>query len=310
MSKITDYSEVNAATENNVFLLDGTSGTKIISGLNLSKSMAAMLPADNFFALLDEVCDPVVHRSIFRGNNLGTSITADQKARIADGTFKGLWLGDFWECDIGLSSPVKLRIVDFDYWYNVGNSENNPLNPNLKKHHIVVMPDFRLYLSNMNDTDTTDGGYYNSKMRGGANGITSGNLAQAVSIFTNFFGNSIMPHWEYLVNAVTNGMPSGMSWYESTIEIPSEIMMFGSNIRSVSNDADNSPNLSTSNKSQLALMQAHPRFINPQSVCWLRDVVSNKAFCAITKAGNASAHNASSTAPGVRPYVTIGGNWS
>ena len=35
------------------------------------------------------------HNSVFRGKYLGTSVTAEQHAQIAAGTFKGLYIGDY-----------------------------------------------------------------------------------------------------------------------------------------------------------------------------------------------------------------------
>ena len=312
MGRLTDYSEVNTATENNVFLLDGTSGTKIISSLNLSKSMAAMLPADNFFELLDSVGHRCLHRQIYRGKNLGSTFTAEHLAAIQNGSFAGLWLGDYWSFTSSDPDVVstRWRIVDFDYWYRTGEDDD----PNLTRHHIVVMPDFRLYHSSMNDTNTTDGGYYYSKMRGGAkdqndsfinNGIENSNLAKALAVLRSTFGEHIMPHYDYITNAVTDGVPTGTIRVESLIDIPSEIMMYGTDIRSIRSTSVFDSTVTTYNKSQLAAMQAVPELIGNRSVCWLRDVVGPTRFAAITKAGVASSHLASDNS-GVRPIAAIG----
>lgn len=306
MGRLTDYSEVNTATENNVFLLDGTSGTKIISSLNLSKSMAAMLPADNFFELLDSVGHRCLHRQIYRGKNLGSTFTTEHLAAIQNGSFTGLWLGDYWtftSSDPDVTS-TRWRIVDFDYWYRTGDDDY----PNLDKHHIVVMPDFRLYFASMNDTNTTDGGYYYSKMRGGAkdqndsfinNGIENSNLAKALAVLRSTFGEHIIPHYDYITDAVTDGVATGVIRVEAVIDIPSEIMMYGTNILSSKSI------INTYNKSQLAAMQAAPDLIGNRSVCWLRDVVGPTKFAAITKAGSAASHLASDSS-GVRPIAAIG----
>ena len=52
-----------------------------------------------------------VHNSIYRGKPLGSTVTAAQYAEIAAGTFKDLYIGDYWT--IG---GVNYRIAAFDYY--------------------------------------------------------------------------------------------------------------------------------------------------------------------------------------------------
>ena len=65
------------------------------------------------------------HNSVFRGKYLGTSVTAEQHAQIAAGTFKDLYIGDYWTIN-----GVNWRIAHFDYWLRTGDTE-------CTKHHIV-----------------------------------------------------------------------------------------------------------------------------------------------------------------------------
>ena len=51
------------------------------------------------------------HNATFRGKNLGTSVTSEQWAAIKAGTFKDLYLGDYWS--IGGMDYI---IAAFDYW--------------------------------------------------------------------------------------------------------------------------------------------------------------------------------------------------
>lgn len=60
-----------------------------------------------------------MHRNIFREKSLGESITAEQLAAIRDGSFKDLYIGDYWEIN-----GVKYRIADVNYWKNVGYPES------------------------------------------------------------------------------------------------------------------------------------------------------------------------------------------
>ena len=280
MGKITDYAAVTTLAAANVFLIDGANGTKTITAQNVSKSLAALLPNDDLFAMLDEIGSPVLHRQIYRGKNLGTSFTAAQKAAIADGTFKGLWLGDYW-----VISNVTYVIADFDYWYQCGDTA-------FTRHHIVVITNKNMYSAQMNESNTTEGGYVGSKMY-------TENLDQAKTAISAAFGSGLLTHREYLCNAVTDGKESAGGWFDSTVELPSEIMIYGNSIRT------SSPRIATIDKSQLALMQASPKFINTRETYWLRDAVSAAAFACVSYGGGASGSGAS-TSRGVRPVFAVG----
>jgi hypothetical protein len=97
------------------------------------------------------------HNSIYRGKYLGDEVTADQYAAIAAGTFDDMYIGDYWSIN-----GVNWRIAHFDYWLNCGN-----IGSGTTTHHIVIVPDLALYSAEMNETNTTAGGYLHSKMRGG-----------------------------------------------------------------------------------------------------------------------------------------------
>ena len=75
---------------------------------------------------------------IYRGKNLGSVVTEEQKTNIKNGTFKGFFLGDYW-----IIGSYTWRIVDFDYWYDCGDTA-------FTKPHLVIMPDKPLYNAQMN----------------------------------------------------------------------------------------------------------------------------------------------------------------
>ena len=100
-----------------------------------------------------------IHNSLYRGKNLGKSLTADQYARIADGTFKGLWLGDNISKSItynylvppvdsngyaiagtdtmeSVTNNIVMNILHFDYFYNVGDYDEKGKHT----HHAIFMP--------------------------------------------------------------------------------------------------------------------------------------------------------------------------
>ena len=102
--KFKEYPNATTLADSDALIVDADGGTKYI------------LTKDAAVALVGSI-SPEAHSRIFRGKNLGTSVTAAQKAAIQDGTFKDLFLGDYW-----VINDVTWRIVDMDYWYNTGST--------------------------------------------------------------------------------------------------------------------------------------------------------------------------------------------
>lgn len=227
------------------------------------------------------------HNMIYRGKNLGSSLTAEQAAAIKAGTFKDIYLGDYWQ--IG---GVDYLVAGFDYWYQCGDTA-------CTTHHVVIIPRNHLYTYHMNASNTTEGGYVGSDMY--KNGLT-----QAKTTFNSAFGSAhILNHREHLTNAVSNGRPSGGTWYDSTVELPNENMVYGSRIFAPASDGTNIPNNYTISKSQLPLFRLAPWLSFTRSYwCWLRDVVSAAYFADASDNGHCNYNNASREA-GVRPVAGL-----
>ena len=323
--KITDYEKVQALAASNIFLLDGPNGTKTIAADALAKALIGLLSSKDFiggvnlseltqinelvsgnkllvgttdgnkaiaaedalFAMLDGFAPVELRRVLFRGKNLGTALTAVQKAAIKDGSFKGMFLGDYWS----IGGRI-WRIVDMDYWYNCGDTA-------FTSHHLVIMPDEALYNAQMNTTNVTTGGYVGSAMY-------KSNLANAKTIVNAAFQGSVLTHREYLCNAVANGRPSGGAWFDSSIELPNEPMMYGHPHFSPTSDGSTVQSIYTISKTQLALFMVCPRFIVNRSYNqWLRDVVSSAFFAVVNNYGSTACHGASDSV-GVRPVFPVG----
>ena len=230
------------------------------------------------------------HNMVYRGKVLGTSVTSEQWAAIKAGTFKDLYLGDYWS--IGGMDYI---IAAFDYWYKCGDTACNT-------HHAVVIPRSQLYTYKFNPTNTTEGGYVGSDLY--KNGLT-----QAKTTFNTAFGSAhILNHREYLVNAVTNGKPTGSDWYDSTVDLMNENMVYGGRQFSpmpYGSDPWNTCRNYTVDKSQLPLFRLAPwmSFVRDQW-CWLRDVVSAATFAGCSGHGGAYCDNAGN-AYGVWPAVGL-----
>lgn len=225
------------------------------------------------------------HNAIYRGKNLGSTVTAAQYAAIAAGTFDDLFVGDYW-----VIGGVTYRIAAFDYYLRCGDSD-------LTTHHAVIVPDSNLYNHVMNDTNTTEGGYIGSKM------YTEG-LTQAKTTIKAAFPNHVMKHKIYLTNAVSNGKPSAGAWVESEVDLMNEQMVYGGAIFMPGCDGTTVPTNYRVEKSQLPLFAHRPDLISNRLTFWLRDVVTAARFALVYVYGVAYYLNAS-LSYGVRPAFCI-----
>lgn len=225
------------------------------------------------------------HNSIYRGKNLGTSVTAAQWAAIADGSFTDLYIGDYWT--IG---DVTYRIAAFDYYYRTGDTVCDT-------HHVTLVPDGNMYTHAMNDTGVTTGGYVGSKM------YTEG-LKQAKTTIKVAFSGHVLSHRVYLTNAVADGHPSAGAWCDSEIDLMNEQMVYGGAIfMPIANGSTAYANYRVE-KSQLPLFAHEPSRIGNRDNWWLRDVVTASYFAFVDSYSNAYSYDASYSY-GVRPAFSI-----
>lgn len=235
------------------------------------------------------------HNSIYRGKNLGTSVTAAQWAAIEDGSFTDLYIGDYW-----VIGDVNYRIAAFDYYLNSGDTS-------CTTHHVVIVPDTCLYNAQMQNTssggyedgaaNTTDGGYIGSDMY-------KTNLANAKATIKSAFSGHVLNHRIYLTNAVANGQASGGAWCDSEVDLMCEQMVYGSGIFSPVSSGSNVPANYRVEKSQLPLFQHEPSRICNRATWWLRDVINASGFADVDLHGGAYYIGASGSF-GVRPAFSV-----
>ena len=225
------------------------------------------------------------HNSVYRGKNLGETVTDEQWAAIADGSFRDMYIGDYWT--IG---GVNYRIAAFDYYWNCGDTA-------LTTHHAVIVPEKNLYNAVMNTTNITTGGYIGSQMY-------TTNLAQAKTTIKAAFSGHVVNHRIYLVNAVVNGYSSGGAWVDSEVDLMNEQMVYGSGIFSPVSTGGVIPANHRVEKNQLPLFAMNPAMLNTQESYWLRDVITSFVFASVYSSGLANCTDASSSR-GVRPAFCI-----
>jgi hypothetical protein len=226
------------------------------------------------------------HNSIYRGKNLGSSVSSAQWAAISAGTFEDLFIGDYWTIN-----SANWRIAAFDYWLNTGQT-------NLTTHHVVIVPDIAIAYSPINSTNTTVGGYTGTNFYTGANGNTG--KATAISVINNAFGSDhVLSHLNFFTNAVTDGKASGGAWYSSKVDLMSDVMVTGAFVTTTSSTSELGVD-----SGQLPLFRLSHNSIFYRGNWWLRDVTGAQTWSVITDTALIGATQASNNR-GIRPAFGI-----
>lgn len=278
--KFADLEAILSVTGTEQMLIHDGNGVKVITVKNLHKGLQADI--DSVRNVLAD--GAAAHNCIYRGKNLGTSVTAEQYAAISSGKFTDLYIGDYW-----VINSVTYRIAAFDYYYNCGDT-------NFTKHHAVIVPDTSLYKAQMNTSNVTTGGYTGSAMY-------KSNLAQAKTTIKAAFGSAhVLTKRELLTNAVNGNTPSGWAWFDSDVELMNEVQAYGS-VAWGAHDG-NGYNVA-SGDGQFPLFMFDRTKLHNREDYWLRDVASATNFSFVGSDGDADYSNASYSR-GVRPAFCIG----
>lgn len=285
--KFGDLDTILTAGDDSLLLIHDGTGVKTISTANFKKDLKEYMEGVNTILAQLTYDNAGAHNSIYRGKNLGTTVTEEQWEAISSGTFTDLYIGDYW-----VIGGVNWRIAAFDYYLNCGDTS-------FTKHHAVIVPDTCLYNAQMNTTNVTTGAYKGSAMY-------TANLTQAKSTINSAFGSShVLSHRIYLSNATSNGRASAGEWTDSTVDLMCEHMVYGSGIFSPVSDGSNVPNNYRVEKGQLPLFALEPSRICNRATWWLRDVITAASFADVYYNGSADYSNASNSY-GVRPAFCIG----
>lgn len=278
--KFADLEAILSVTGTEQMLIHDGNGVKVITVENLHKGLQTDI--DSVRNVLAD--GAAAHNCIYRGKNLGTSVTEEQYAAISSGKFTDLYIGDYW-----VINGVTYRIAAFDYYYNCGDT-------NFTKHHVVIVPDTSLYKAQMNTSNVTTGGYTGSAMY-------KSNLAQAKTTIKAAFGSAhVLTKRELLTNAVNGNTPSGWAWFDSDVELMNEVQAYGS-VAWGAHDG-NGYNVA-SGDGQFPLFMFDRTKLHNREDYWLRDVSSAPYFSYVYLHGYATCGNASNSI-GVRPAFCIG----
>lgn len=263
-------------------------------------------------AAVDKMIPPntaAAHNAIYRGKNLtGVYSDAEICSMISRGTFDDLFIGDYVikqiTTELGGTESVTCYFADFDTFYNNGDTA-------LNRHHAVMVPkDGFKTTAKMNETNTTVGGYFSSKMHQETLPIYAAALATA-------FSNHILTHRSLLTTSMNpdldanggagwKGCTNGWEWKDVTLRLMNEVQVTGATEFSSSGYDIGEGN------TQFNLFRHNPAAKiaglgnnGGRHWYWLSAVASATTFANVYSYGHSNYYNAS-TAYAVRPYFLIG----
>lgn len=223
-------------------------------------------------------------QGVLVGKYLGDAYTDTQKQAIANGSFDGLNIGDYWTIN-----DINWRIADFDYYYNVGDTS-------FTKHHVIIVPDTAVgNKTYFRRTDDTTPGYTGSSL--------GQNIDNYWRYFDNAFGSSFISNHRCLYsNAVTDGIPSGWKWTDVRVGLMSEEQVYGHAVWGSGNGYDTG-----TQKMQFRLFSLDKTKISIANDYWLSNVNSSTNFCCVGSKGEPNS-KAASNELSVRPFACLVGD--
>lgn len=223
------------------------------------------------------------HNSIYRGKNLGNTVTDEMYASITAGTFDDMFVGDYFT----INGRV-YRIAGFNLIKNCGDNIS-------VGNCVCIVPDASMGNYAMNSTATTEGGYVGSEMH------TTHLASITETVNTDFGSLHVLSYRDILTNTTADGQSSGWTWDDCKVELMSEVMVYGTKVWG------NSGNEVGCLNEQFPLFRLNPESIHRRFTYWLRSVASAAAFSNVSNYGYASSNNATYTLE-VRPFFFIAEN--
>ena len=321
MPKITEYTSVSSLGYSDVLITDGTNGTKKISATDLAASLL-------------NIISPINNRNIYRGKYLGSSLTEAQSTEIYNGTFKDMFIGDYWTIN-----NVDYVIADIDYFYKRGNGDQSDT------HHLVLMPRAPLSFASMCEVDENDSYQWDEEENFSsspsylASTMYTTEMDIIISTLELAFDDALMEMETIKIAGVYdsdyNGFPVSAQNIFTKASLLSEPMVFGHNAYAMCNDSQSQstysyisgdseavePAVSGGYETfQLSIFKLNPSF----AVCgvpmgpsgqvlpadwWLSDLINGPRvrFSCVSALGFPSYETASEELA-VRPYFCIQGS--
>ncbi len=261
-------------------------------------------------------------RNTYRGKDI-TYLYNNKElyTQISNCSFDDIYVGDYIKTDKD-GHNITWLIADLNNYLHSGYED-------LKECHATIIPAIPLEDDRMNDSNSTGIAYKNSELTT-KDGNTRTNIASYVgskmkqetlpSIFETYikpvFGDNIIEYTNLLADQYDGsrsnqfgtssgysvGASSGWAWYDSKLDLMSEVNVYGSTVWSSSGY-----DIGIDNR-QYAIFKLKPEFINSYGTTrfhyWLKAVALSTGFAGVGDGGVADAY-AASYSHGVRPRFLI-----
>lgn len=278
VNRIIDYPATTALSATDAMVVDSqAAGTQKLEA------------SEALWTLIDSAGAPgEIRNGFFRGKNLGSKMTDAQYASVQNGSFKGLFLGDYWD-----DGNEKWRIAGFNYWAGASSETTKPASTP----HIAIFPDGvadnALLSTGLHSSSDTTVGYANydyikNTLTSKYNSLTSG-------VFNNKWFSIFVP----LVTAANNGVEQQWNWTSARYVLPTRFEVLGIETR----------HSAISATPTLPLMLVADRYSRSTGgkPYYCRDALNNVNQYAVAHYGQAySFQVGDANKAGVRPLFAIG----
>lgn len=285
--RIQDFGENSKPDANNDFVMTFNDNSESKTRLR-----------DAFYSMVPD--GAVIHNNIFRGTNLG-ALNSTHIANIQNGSFHDMFIGDYFT--VNGSNYVIAGI----------NTKHSHGDEPLGNNHLLLMPDRFSRLEDgtvmvgdaktthyMNDTDTTTGGFANTK-------LYQTYMPSIQKKLEADFGSNLLTFREVVSTHVdASGAPDQSEFRDAKLGIPNEVMVYGTALNG--NNKNNALYNIGDDYTQLPLFRLDPEESNNHRAggYWLRDIHSASEFAVAGSNGGADCNIASYDGIGVRAFFLIG----
>lgn len=245
------------------------------------------------------------HNSLYLGRDLTAYFDSGRmSAAIADGSFENIYPGDYIIKDVTVNGTlyenVKFIVGDCDYYYMRGDTPTN-------KHHVLMISESNIGTAKLHNAGTSTN-YVASTMFGTTMPLYAAGIEAAFTDEDN--NNHVLTHRENLANgfddnmasmagAGRTGASSGWNYQSVSVNIPSEVMLYGTHIAGSSFF-----DIGNCNR-QIAAMRLNPSLDHVASQsCWTRTAVAAAVYATSDAQGHENIANVG-TSLGVRPYFLL-----
>lgn len=286
----------------------------VLSKLGVSAFVKSALAGADAGTVLNEIVpkNAASHNSFYRGKDITAAFDSGAFTKaVAAGTFDDIFPGDYITKSPTIDGTAigitKVLMGDLDYQLYAGDAM-------LATHHVRVVPQDVLNVNTrMCTSNDTTGGYVASEM-------WTTTIPKYVTGLQNAFGSGhILTHRELLTNAISASAPagggagwvgssSGWGWYDVTVNLMNENMVYGGRVFGSAFDTGE-------RTQQLALFRLNPSariagYRNNRTDrrwYWLTAVASASRFAICSAGGDANYSDASYSGPwsGIRPSFLL-----